>query len=307
MTLIPTGFPNLTAPLVDSDGNITQPWLQFLRNLWRRSGSGTGETAVGGVLTGMLPNPGLANNAVATVNVINNAITFAKLQQVANNRILGNNNGATGNAEQLTATEVLDMIASTRGMVVTRGAGSWIGVGPGAAGFPVVGSGPAADAQFAAILGASGAGLSAIYMGVSANPFDAYEFGTFTPTLIGSTVAGTQTYVTQVGNYVLVGDLCVAWGSVSISAKDGAMAGNVLVGGLPFTAANLAANFAGAVSLADLVTLSAGQTMFGIEVQANAATAILRQMGSNIATAAIVVASLAATGAVRFILAYRVA
>jgi hypothetical protein len=65
-----------------------------------------------------------------------------------------------------------------------------------------------------------------------------YEEGTWTPTLIGETTAGTQTYGTRAGIYTKVGNVVTVSGTVTITAKDGAMAGNVVVGGLPFTVNN---------------------------------------------------------------------
>lgn len=39
------GFPNISAPLVDSTGLIQQAWLQLLISLWKRTGSGPGATS----------------------------------------------------------------------------------------------------------------------------------------------------------------------------------------------------------------------------------------------------------------------
>ena len=36
------GFPGANVPLIDQRGTITQPWLQFLLALWRRTGSTSG-------------------------------------------------------------------------------------------------------------------------------------------------------------------------------------------------------------------------------------------------------------------------
>lgn len=307
MTNIPAAFPQITAPFIDlKTGEISIPWLQFLRQLWYRTGQGGGSIPVGGVLTGMLPDPGLANNAVATVNISDNNVTLAKLQQITTQRLLGRDTAALGNVEQVTISQVLDWLSSTRGTILTRNATAWVGLGPGAIGLPVVGAGAAADVQFGATLGASGAGLTGVYFDVSASPLDAYEIGTFTPTLIGSSTPGTQTYATQAGWYVKIGDLVACWGNLTITAKDGAMAGNLLVGGLPFTSITTALQ-AGSISEADEITLTAGNSFYGLQVQAGAATAAVRQSGTGIAPSAIGVAALAASGGLNFNCVYRAA
>jgi hypothetical protein len=63
--------------------------------------------------------------------------------------------------------------------------------------------------------------------------------GTFTPTYFGQTTAGTTTYVAQSGAYTRVGNAIFFTLYVSWSNATGT--GNALVGGLPFTAANVAA------------------------------------------------------------------
>jgi hypothetical protein len=60
--------------------------------------------------------------------------------------------------------------------------------------------------------------------------------GTWTPTLSGSTVAGTQTYSTRDGQWVRNGTLVSITARVVLSAKDVAASGNVFVTGLPFAA-----------------------------------------------------------------------
>ena len=70
-----------------------------------------------------------------------------------------------------------------------------------------------------------------------ANTLDDYEEGTWTPTILGSTTAGTTTYTTQVGRYTKVGRLVTASAYVVWSNATGT--GGLLIGGLPFTAQNV--------------------------------------------------------------------
>jgi hypothetical protein len=75
-----------------------------------------------------------------------------------------------------------------------------------------------------------------------ANTLDDYEEGTWTPTIYGSTGAGTTTYSSdRWGRYVKIGgwvyvQFCVNW-----TTSTGAT-GNVVIGGLPFTTSNFSGN-----------------------------------------------------------------
>jgi hypothetical protein len=62
-----------------------------------------------------------------------------------------------------------------------------------------------------------------------------YQAGTWTPTLFGSTTAGSPTYAaTPSGSYERIGRLVIARFAVTITAIGG-IAGSVRIGGLPFT------------------------------------------------------------------------
>ena len=68
-----------------------------------------------------------------------------------------------------------------------------------------------------------------------ANTLDDYEEGTFTPTIVGTTVGGTGTYSSQVGNYTKIGNLVNVALQIVWTAHTGT--GNMRVAGLPFTSA----------------------------------------------------------------------
>jgi hypothetical protein len=70
----------------------------------------------------------------------------------------------------------------------------------------------------------------------AANALDDYEEGTFTPTVVGTTTAGTATYAAQVGKYTKIGDLVTF--TVYISWSAGTGAGDLKINGLPFTIKN---------------------------------------------------------------------
>jgi hypothetical protein len=64
-----------------------------------------------------------------------------------------------------------------------------------------------------------------------------YEEGTWTPTISGSTVAGTGTYTIQVGRYTKVGNLVTVTAVMAWTAHTGT--GSIFLTNLPFTAANI--------------------------------------------------------------------
>ena len=66
------------------------------------------------------------------------------------------------------------------------------------------------------------------------NTLDDYEEGTWTPTIEGSTTAGTGTYAFQNGRYTKIGRLVQIVFNVNISAHTGT--GNILIAGVPFAA-----------------------------------------------------------------------
>ena len=59
--------------------------------------------------------------------------------------------------------------------------------------------------------------------------------GVFNPTLTGDSVAGSQTYTTQTGDYTRIGNLCFIKLTLIINTKDGTTSGNINVSNLPFT------------------------------------------------------------------------
>ncbi len=63
-----------------------------------------------------------------------------------------------------------------------------------------------------------------------------YTEGTFTPTVVGGSTAGTTTYTAQNGYYTRIGNLVTCYGFVSFSAATGT--GQITIGSLPFTIKN---------------------------------------------------------------------
>jgi hypothetical protein len=79
----------------------------------------------------------------------------------------------------------------------------------------------------------------------NANTLDDYEEGTFTPTVIGTTTAGTASYSYNSGSYTKIGNLVTI--SFYIAWSSGTGTGDLRIAGLPFTTAN--SNDIGALAL----------------------------------------------------------
>lgn len=114
--------------------------------------------------------------------------------------------------------------------------------------------------SFASTIGVGGATASASGSGITfpatqsassdANTLDDYEEGTFTPTIIGKTTAGTGTYSNQTGSYVKVGQMVSIFIRMDWSAHTGT--GNMGFGGLPFTSAGTYAHGAAVNGMAGM-------------------------------------------------------
>ena len=73
--------------------------------------------------------------------------------------------------------------------------------------------------------------------GMTSELLDDYEEGTFTPTISGSSSAGSGTYSVQEGRYTKVGNLVYVTAVMTWSAHTGT--GNMRLSGLPFTVLNV--------------------------------------------------------------------
>lgn len=76
-----------------------------------------------------------------------------------------------------------------------------------------------------------------IYFGTpvssDSNTLDYYQEGTWTPTVVGTTTAGTGTYLTQYGTYTRIGNRVQFSAIIQMTAHTGT--GNIRISGLPFT------------------------------------------------------------------------
>jgi hypothetical protein len=89
----------------------------------------------------------------------------------------------------------------------------------------------------------------------AANALDDYEEGTFTPTIEGTTTAGTATYTRQAGVYTKVGRQ--VFYAIDVIYASGTGTGNLKIAGLPFTSGSITMIKTGAI-YADNIALTAG-------------------------------------------------
>ncbi len=109
-----------------------------------------------------------------------------------------------------------------------------------------------------------------------------FNRGVFTPILLGSTTAGTHTYSAQNGSYIRIKNQIIFYLSLTITAKDAAMAGNVLIGGLPFAYAGDAANIANSsVTSYRQIDLTANYYQVGGAHSLTSTNINLRESGDN--------------------------
>jgi hypothetical protein len=92
-----------------------------------------------------------------------------------------------------------------------------------------------------------------------ANTLDDYEEGTFTPTAVGGTTAGTTTYTAQAGTYTKVGRMVTVNAVLDISNMTGT--GNIVIGGLPFSVLTTSGTLACGSIIAGNLTLPASGSL----------------------------------------------
>lgn len=111
------------------------------------------------------------------------------------------------------------------------------------------------------------------------NIMSAYTVGTWTPTMIGASTAGTTTYTAQGGYYVRVGAIVQVQCVVACSAATGT--GNLQFGSLPFTIKNQSSGTPyGALFINNSMTFPVGTTTATVNGNINTTTAIVGAYGS---------------------------
>src|SRR3990167_10708473 len=75
-----------------------------------------------------------ATNGQSSASVVDDSITNAKLAEVATATLKGRTTAGTGNPEDITVSAALDLISSTQGVILYRGASSWAAFAVGTSG-----------------------------------------------------------------------------------------------------------------------------------------------------------------------------
>lgn len=137
-------------------------------------------------------------------------------------------------------------------------------------------------------------------LNLSCDPF------VWTPTIAGSSTPGSQTYTSQIGSGLKIGNLVVAFCQFSLSAKDVATAGNLQVRGLPYQASGITNTFyAGMLGAISNVALSVGYSEFTCGVSQGTSAVSLFENGASVGAQNVVAASLNNTTSMALTVVYR--
>lgn len=131
-TTSPTNLPTGTKGWNSTSGKFVKwsgsAWVD-LASLYAINISGNAATAT----TATTAN-GLAPGA-ALANLADKSIPYAKIQDVSTTqRMLGRRSTGAGSTEEITTTQALDWIGSTRGQMLYRGSTAWTAMGVGSSG-----------------------------------------------------------------------------------------------------------------------------------------------------------------------------
>jgi hypothetical protein len=149
-----------------------------------------------------------------------------------------------------------------------------------------LGVGVTPSAGRGAIQLSAGVGFPATQVASSdANTLDDYEEGTWTPTIVGTTTAGTGTYSFQGGQYTKIGNRVFVEGYMSWSAHTGT--GNMRIGGLPFALGSASFYSSGSIGDVNAIALTAGNTLTILGV-ASSSSIEMRQLPTGGGTSAAV-------------------
>lgn len=137
---------------------------------WIAPGGGTSSLTSAHIFVGNASNVAtdvaLSNDATldntGALTIANAAVSLAKMANLAANSLIGNNTASPAAPAALTITNVLDLVGSTRGSIVYRGASAWSALTPGTATWVLTSNGAGADPSWTvAPSGASGANPTA--------------------------------------------------------------------------------------------------------------------------------------------------
>lgn len=95
----------------------------------------------------------------ATWTIDAQAVGYGKIQDVTNSRVLGRTTAGSGVVEELTVSQILDLISTTQGAMLYRNASGWVALSPGTSGDVLTTNGGGANPSWTTPPGGGG-GLS---------------------------------------------------------------------------------------------------------------------------------------------------
>jgi hypothetical protein len=272
-------------------------------------GGGLEFTGSGGIQRSALTGDVTAAAGSGATTIANDAVTYAKLQNVsAASRLLGRGSAAgAGNVEELTAGSGLT-ISGTALSTTPAGADTQVLFNDGGAfaGDSGLTFNKTTDQLTLALINLTGGQIAfpaSQSASAGANTLDDYEEGSWTPVIGGSGGTSGQTYGAQQGIYVKVGKLVVAMFRVQLSNK-GTITTDAQIQGLPFTIENVSGQWNSTAlhfenTAGNLIHLFA-------QLNINTTTATLRQMSAaSTGTTAANTADIANTTQLAGVLVYR--
>lgn len=223
------------------------------------------------------------------VGLADDAVTFAKLQDISADRLIGRDLAGVGDPEEILVGGGLGFTGGGAIEVAARG----------------VTFAKTQAINTARLLGRVSGASGDIEELTPANVLSIIGTAptSFTPTLVGSTVAGTPTYTNQIGRYTKIFDLVFVQGQVTISAIGG-MTGNVRIGGLPVATANEAVLGLAWVTSHTGVTYTASYSFLSGIITGNTTQIRLNQNGTGVSALSLPVSGIAATTDIVFGAAY---
>ncbi len=122
-------------------------------------GGGLEFTGSAGIQRSALTGDVTASAGSSSTTIPNDTVTFAKMQNISANRIVGAT--SAGDPVELAISTILDWISTTRGSILYRGASGWAALPPNTAGYVLKDGGSGADPSWSSV--ASLTGLTPIY------------------------------------------------------------------------------------------------------------------------------------------------
>lgn len=123
---------------------------------WLQLGGYTDEAAqdaVGGILVDSSEIDFTYNDGTPsiTASLVAASVALSKLASITQGRLLGNAGGSPASPAEITITNALDMVGSTRGGLAYRGASTWDLLAPGTTGYLLRSNGAGADPSYATL------------------------------------------------------------------------------------------------------------------------------------------------------------